>query len=116
MVGKFIYICPNVLSEFLASDDYDSGVSELLSGGGRSGRGGRLIRKLSSASLPCMKVIEEIDFLFTSLHGAHFGSDFGSTWRESTHSFVHNLVLAMSHVYSSVDRKKACAPEELTLQ
>lgn len=80
----------------LDNDDYDSGTSELLSGGGRSGRGGRLIRNLSNAFLPCMKVIEEMGFLFTILHGAHSSSDFVSTWRESTHSFVHNLVLVMS--------------------
>lgn len=77
------------------------------------GRGGR---RLSSAFLPCMKVREEIGFLFTILHGAHCSrdcSDSGSTWRESTRSFVQHLVLVMSHGHRSVDRKKACAQRSL---
>lgn len=75
---------------FLDNDDYDSGTSELLSGGGRSGRGGRLIRNLSNAFLPCTKVIEEMDFLFTILHGAHSSSVTLSVLGESplTHSFI----------------------------
>jgi hypothetical protein len=37
-------------------------VSELLPGSWRSGRGGRLIRNLNNAFLPCMKLIEEMNF------------------------------------------------------
>ena len=63
-----------------------------------------------------MKVVEETDFLFTILHGAHCSrdcSDSGNTWRESAHSFVQHLVLVMSRVLRCVDRKKACAQRSL---
>lgn len=89
------------LPAFLASDHNDNGISELLSGGGRSGRRGRLMRNLNVAFLPCVKVIEEMNFLFTVLHGARSSSDLVNTWRECTHSVVPNLVLMMSYVYSS---------------
>lgn len=47
-----------------------------------------------------MKVIEEMNFLFAILHGAHTSSDFVSTWREFTYLFFHVLVLMMFYVYS----------------
>lgn len=78
---------------FLANDDNESGISKYcLDIGGAAGEEGSS-KNLNNAFLPCMKVIEEMNFpMFILLRGAHSSRDFATASRESTHSSIPSFM------------------------
>lgn len=75
--------------------------------------GARLIRNPSKALLPCVKVIEDMNFLFTTLHGAQSSRDFVRDL-ERIHSFIRSYFDVVGvFAYSSVGCTKVNSIERL---
>lgn len=80
--------------------------------------GGRLIRNLSKALLPLMKVTEDMAFPFTTLYGVQSSRDFVSTWEDPLiHSFVfwYRRCLTFISLWDAqrLITQQGCAPRSL---